>query len=105
MNRIRQTTLNTVLATAALAVAAAGLAGCDVRKTKDGNVTVPKYEVTKTQEGSVTVPEYKVTPPDVTVGSKQTDVTVPKVTTEEKTVTVPTIDVKTGKEKAAEQGK
>jgi hypothetical protein len=30
---------------------------------------------------------------------------VPKITTEKETITVPSVDVKTGKEKAAEQGK
>jgi hypothetical protein len=68
-------------------------AGCDVDKTKDGNVTLPQYEVSKTKEGDVTLPEYKVTTPDVTVGEKKVE------------VTVPTVDVKTADEKKAEQGK
>jgi hypothetical protein len=84
---------------------AASLAACDVKKTQSGDVTVPKYEVTKTQEGNVTVPKYDVTAPDVSVAKKEVEVTVPKVTTEKREVTVPSIDVKTGQEKAAEKGK
>ncbi len=67
-----------------------GLAGCDVKKTQEGNITVPKYEVTT---------------PDVNVTSKKVEVTVPKVTTEKETVTVPSIDIKTGQEKAEEKKK
>ena len=69
---------------------AASLAACDVKKTQEGNVTVPKYDVT---------------PPDVSVTKKEVEVTVPKVTTEKKEVTMPSIEVKTGQEKAAEKGK
>ncbi len=82
-----------------------GLSGCDVKKTQEGNVTVPKYEVSKTQEGSVTVPKYEVTAPEVSVTKKEVEVTVPKVTIEKETVTVPSIDIKTGQEKAAEKKK
>jgi hypothetical protein len=39
----------------------------------------------------------------VTVGSKEKTVTVPKVETEKKTIDVPTVDVKTAKEKEQEQ--
>ena len=79
---------------AACAVAGAFVAtGCDVDKTKDGNVTLPEYEVSKTREGDVTLPEYKVTTPDVEVGEKKVE------------VTVPTVDVKTADEKKAEQGR
>jgi predicted RecA/RadA family phage recombinase len=88
-----------------LAAASLGLAGCDVRKTEEGNVTLPKYEVSKTQEGNVNLPKYDVTAPDVDVKSKQVEVTVPKVTTEKETVTVPSIDVKTADEKKREEGK
>ncbi|MBC7956664.1 MAG: hypothetical protein H7Y33_12440 [Cytophagales bacterium] len=80
---------NTLLA-ALVTAASLGLVGCDVKKTQEGNVTVPKYEVTT---------------PDVNVTKKETVVTVPKVVTEKETITVPSIDIKTGKEKAAEQGK
>ena len=84
-------------------VAAFGLVGCDVKKTQEGNVTVPKVEVTKKQDGDVTLPKYDVTAPSVDVKSKEVDVTVPKVVTEKETVTVPSVDVKTGQEKAAEK--
>ncbi len=80
---------NTLLASL-VAVACVGLTACDVTKTKEGDVTLPKYDVTA---------------PDVKVTKKEAEVTVPKVTTEKETVTVPSIDVKTGQEKAAEQGK
>jgi hypothetical protein len=95
----------TTLATALIAVGALGLSACDVKKTQEGNVTVPKYDVKKTQEGSVTAPKYDVTTPDVKVGTKETTVNVPNVdvNTEKKSVTVPTVDVKTAKEKEAEQ--
>lgn len=93
------------LVAALVAAASLGMAGCDVRKTQDGNVTVPKYEVEKKQSGDVTLPKYDVTAPDVNVKKKDVEVTVPKVTTEKETVTVPSVEVKTGQEKAAEQGK
>ena len=76
-----------------------GLTGCDVDKTKEGNVTIPKYEVTKTQEGSVTAPQYDVTPPQVSVGTDQKTVVVPTVKTEERQITVPTVDVKPAPDK------
>ena len=84
-------------------VAALGLTGCDVKKTQEGNVTVPKFEVTKKQEGDVTLPKYDVTAPSVDVTKKDVDVTVPKVVTEKETITVPSVDIKTGQEKAAEK--
>ena len=90
---------------AAAVAASLALAACDVKKTQEGNVTVPKYEVSKTQEGNVTLPKYDVTTPDVNVTKKEAEVTVPKVTTEKKEVTVPSVEVKTGQEKAAEKGK
>ena len=95
----------TTLATALIAVGALGLTACDVKKTQEGNVTVPKYEVEKTKQGDVTLPKYDVTTPDVKVGTKDATVNVPNVDvhTEKKTVTVPTVDVKTAKEKEQEQ--
>jgi predicted RecA/RadA family phage recombinase len=86
-----------------LAAASVALVGCDVEKTKEGNVDLPKYEVEKKQAGDVTLPKYEVTAPDVSVAKKEVEVTVPKVTTEKETVTVPDIDIKTGKEKKAEE--
>ena len=79
------------LVISAVAISALGLTACDVNKTQEGNVTVPKYE--KTQSGDVTLPKYDVKTPDVNVGTTEKTVTVPTVKTEEKTVTVPTVTV------------
>ena len=95
--------LKNVLATAMIAAGVLGLSACDVKKTQEGNVTLPKYEVEKKQSGEVTLPKYDVTTPDVKVGSKEATVTVPKVETQKKTIEVPTVDVKTAKEKEQEQ--
>jgi len=91
----------TILAAAAVALGVLGSAGCDVKKTQEGNVTLPKYEVEKTQSGSVTPPKYEVTTPDVKVGSAEKTITVPTVKTEERTIQVPTIEVQGAKEKEA----
>lgn len=93
---------SSLIALSAVAAALA-LSACDVEKTQEGNVTVPKYEVEKTREGNVTLPKYDVTTPDVNVGTKQAEVTVPKITTEKETITVPTVDIKTADEKKAEE--
>jgi len=61
-----------------------GLAACDVKKTQEGNVTLPKYDVT---------------PPDVKVGTQEKTVTVPTVKTEEKTVEVPSVKITPAKDK------
>jgi len=97
--------LKTMITTALVSAAAVGLSACDVRKTQEGNVSVPKYEVEKKAEGDVTLPKYDVKGPDVQVGSKQTTVNVPDVDVraEKKTITVPDVDVKTGGEKRAEE--
>ena len=73
--------------------AALALSGCDVKKTQEGSVTLPKYDVQKEQSGEVTMPKYDVTTPDVQVGSAEKSVTVPKITTEQKKIDVPTINV------------
>jgi len=91
----------TILAAAIVSLGTIGLSGCDVKKTQEGSVTPPKYEVTKKQEGDVTLPKYDVTTPDVKVGSTEKSVTVPTVTTEKREITVPTVDVTTAKEKEA----
>jgi hypothetical protein len=93
----------TALIAGTVALGVIGLSGCDVKKTQEGNIDVPKVEVTKKQDGDVTLPKYDVTTPDVKVGSKETTVTVPTVKTEEKKIEVPTVDVTTGKEKAAQK--
>lgn len=87
----------------AIAVAAGALAGCDVQKTAEGNVQLPEYKVEKTQSGDVTLPKYDVTAPDVNVTTREKQVEVPKVHTETETIRVPSIDIKTGQEKAAEK--
>jgi uncharacterized lipoprotein len=91
--------LKTTFATALIAAGVLGLAGCDVKKTQEGNVTVPKYDVQKKQSGDVTLPKYDVTTPDVKVGTQEKTITVPTVKTEEKKIDVPTVDVQTAKEK------
>lgn len=85
--------LKIAFAAGLVSLAALGLTACDVKKTQEGSVTVPKYNVEKTQSGNVTLPKYEVTPPTVTVGSTEKTVTVPKVTTEEKKIEVPTVSV------------
>jgi predicted small lipoprotein YifL len=89
-NAMSRTTLVATLVAAGLTF---GLAGCDVKKTQEGSVTLPKYDVKKEQSGQVTMPKYDVTPPDVKVGSAERTVTVPKLTTQEKKVDVPTVSV------------
>ena len=91
--------LKTALAIAIVSIGALGLSACDVKKTQEGNVTVPKFEVNKTQEGNVTLPKYDVTPPTVSVTTTEKTLTVPTVKTEEKSVELPKIEVTTGKEK------
>lgn len=87
---MRQAT-HTLIAGLAGAAMLGLMAGCDVEKTQEGNVTVPKYEVEKKQSGDVTLPKYDVTTPGVDVGSKKAE------------VTVPTVDVKSADEKKAEK--
>jgi len=93
----------TTVTAALVSAAALGLAACDVQKTQEGNVNLPKYDVQKTQEGSAQLPKYDVQGPDVKVGSTQKQVTVPNVDVdvnkEKKSVTLPNVDVTTAKEK------
>ena len=91
----------TTLAIAVVSLGAIGLTACDVKKTQEGNVTVPKYEVEKTQQGDVTLPKYDVTAPSVNVTTKDATVTVPTIKAEEKTIEIPKVEVTTGQEKAA----
>lgn len=93
-------------------VAALGLAGCDVEKTQEGKVDLPKYEVTKTEEGKVQVPKYDVDAPKVDVTTTEKQVTVPDVDVNAKkeTITVPKVEVtpageKDDDKKVAEQKK
>ena len=91
----------TTLAIAIVSIGALGLTACDVKKTQEDNITVPKYEVEKTQEGSVTLPKYDVTAPSVDVTTTEKTITVPTIQAKEKTIEVPKVDVTTGQEKAA----
>ena len=76
-----------------------GLTGCDVKKTQEGNVTVPKYEVEKKQSGDVTLPKYEVTPPNVSVTTTEKTVNVPTLKTEEKKIEVPSVKITPAKDK------
>ena len=91
--------IRTTLAIAIVSIGALGLSACDVKKTQEGNVTVPKFEVNKTKEGDVTLPKYDVTAPTVSVTTTDKTITVPVVKTEEKTIELPKVQVTTGKEK------
>jgi hypothetical protein len=82
---------------AAVSASAFALSACDVNKTQEGDVSLPKYE--KTQEGNVTVPKYDVTPPDVKVTTTEKEVKVPTVKTEERTIEVPKVEVTPAKDK------
>jgi hypothetical protein len=85
----------TAFVLAGIVSASFALVGCDVQKTEEGNVSLPKYDVSKTQEGDVTVPKYDVDAPKVDVTTEQKQVDVPKVGvyTEKETLTVPKVDV------------
>lgn len=80
---------------AVVSAASLALVGCDVEKTQEGNLDVPKYEVTKTEEGNVTVPKYDVDAPDVDVSTTEKQVTLPDVdiNAQKETITVPKIDI------------
>lgn len=93
----------TAIALMITGLGATGLYGCDVKKTQEGNVTAPKYEVEKKQSGDVTLPKYDVTTPDVQVSKTEKSVPVPKVTTEERTVEVPKVTITPADEKAAQK--
>lgn len=94
--------MKTVISLGAIAMIstlAFGLSACDVKKTQEGNVTVPKVKVEETQKGDVTMPKYEVTPPDVNVTKEQKTVEVPTVKKEEKTIEVPKVEVTPAKDK------
>jgi hypothetical protein len=93
----------TAIALMLAGVGAVGLYGCDVKKTQEGNVTLPKYEVEKKQSGDVTLPKYDVKAPDVQVSKTEKEVTVPKVTTEKETITVPKVEITPADEKTAQK--
>ncbi len=85
--------LKTTFTALIVSVGVLGLTACDVKKTQEGNVTLPKVEVNKTQEGDVTLPKYDVKTPDVNVTTTEKTVTVPTIKPEEKTVEVPKVTV------------
>jgi ABC-type uncharacterized transport system YnjBCD substrate-binding protein len=92
----------TIFVIAGLASAASlALVGCDVQKTQEGHVQMPKYDVSKTQDGDVQLPKYNVEAPKVDVTTTQKDITVPKVdvSKEEKTVTVPKVEITPAKDR------
>ena len=70
----------TAIALMLAGLGAAGLYGCDVKKTQEG--------------------KYEVTTPDVKVSKTEKEVTVPKVTIEKKTITVPKVEVTQPDQKA-----
>ena len=88
-----------------VSIASLGLVGCDVQKTKEGNVTVPKFEVSKTREGDVTLPKYDVTAPKLDVTTEKKAVDVPKVGvyTEKETITLPKVEVTPASKVAADK--
>jgi hypothetical protein len=70
----------------AAAATALSFTSCKVRQTQEAKA--PEVEVKDGQ-----MPKFDVDPAKVTVQPKETEVTVPKITTEERTVTVPDVDV------------
>jgi hypothetical protein len=89
--------MKSILLLAAAFSGVVALSACDVKKTQEGNVTLPKVE--KTQEGNVTMPKYDVTAPKVDIGTTEKTVTVPTVKTEEKKVEVPKVTVTPAKDR------
>ena len=71
--------MNKLIAITAITIGLAGLTACDVKKTQEGNVTLPKYDVEKTQSGDVTMPKYDVKTPDINVTTEKKVIEVPKV--------------------------
>jgi hypothetical protein len=78
------------------------LTACDVKKTAEGDVSLPKYEVEKTKDGSAKLPQYDVKTPDVAVKSEEKTVEVPTIKKEERTVKVPDVQVTPAKDKEAD---
>ena len=91
--------LKTIIGTTVITLSVMGLSACDVDKTKEGNVTLPKYELEKKQAGNVTTPEYNVKTPDVAVTKEEKTVEVPTIEKEERKVDVPKVEVTPAQEK------
>jgi hypothetical protein len=68
---------NKLMTIAMVGMLAFALGACTVEKTEEGNL--PEYEIEQTEEGNL--PEYDVDAADV------------EITTEERTITVPDIDI------------
>lgn len=85
--------LNKSLSITAALLLAAGLTACDVDQTQEGEVELPKYEVEKTQEGNIEAPKFDVETPDVNVQTEEKTVEVPTVEMKEKKVEVPDVNV------------
>lgn len=88
--KMKKTTLHQRLRSALACTAATAVlfsfAACDVKKTEDGKA--PEVSV----EGGK-LPKYDVDTAKVDVTTKEKEVTVPKVTTEKKTMSVPDVNV------------
>lgn len=84
-----------------VSAASIAMVGCDVQKTQEGKVDLPKYEVSKTEEGNVQVPKYDVDAPKVDVTTTEKQVTVPDVDVNAKkeTVTLPKVEVTPAKDR------
>jgi hypothetical protein len=65
-----------------------GFAACTVEQEEEGNL--PEYEIEQTEEGEL--PEYDVDAADVEIG------------TEEKTITVPDVDIEPSEEDQEDDG-
>jgi uncharacterized lipoprotein len=89
--------LNKSLSIAVALTLTAGLAACDVDQTQEGQVDLPEYE--KTQQGNLEAPQFDVNAPDVNVTTEEKTVEVPTVQMEEEKVDVPNVNVDTPEEK------
>jgi membrane-bound lytic murein transglycosylase B len=78
----------------AAAATVLSLASCRVKQTQEAKA--PEVEV---KEGQM--PKYDVDAAKVTVQPQQKEITVPKVTTEQRTITVPDVDVTMPDDQAA----
>lgn len=76
------------------ATVALSLSSCDVKQTQEAKA--PTVSVSPGQ-----MPKYDVDAAKVTVEPEKKEVTVPKITTEQKTITVPDVDVTMPDEQAS----
>jgi hypothetical protein len=87
-------TPKTILGYTAAAAFLFASVGCDVKKTESGAMPDVKVEGGK-------LPKYDVDTADVSVKQKETEVTVPKITSEKKQISVPDVDITMPSEKKA----